>query len=133
MSFDVIIGTDWLSKHKAEIVCHEKVVRIPLLNDELLIVLGERPEDKVRHLLSAKSKEQKLKDIIVVRNFSKAFPDNLLGLPPPQEIEFHIDLIPRALSVAKSPYRLAPSEMKELSSQLRELQDKGFIRPSSSP
>ncbi|GJU99970.1 putative reverse transcriptase domain-containing protein [Tanacetum coccineum] len=97
-SFDVIMGTDWLSKHKAEIVCHEKVVMIPLLNDELLRVLGERPEEKVRHLLSAKAKEQKLKDIIVVRNFSEAFPDNLSGLPPPREIEFRIDLIPRAMT-----------------------------------
>ncbi|GJV17851.1 putative reverse transcriptase domain-containing protein [Tanacetum coccineum] len=131
--FDVIAGMDWLSRHKAEIVCHEKVVRIPLPNDERLGVLGERPEEKVRHSKSAKVKEQKLKDIVVVRNFSKVFLDDLSGLPPSQEIKFRIDLIPGAMSVAKSPYRLAPSEMEELSSQLRELQDKGFIRPSSSP
>ncbi|GJR81653.1 putative reverse transcriptase domain-containing protein [Tanacetum coccineum] len=102
-SFDVIVGMDWLSRHKAKIICHEKVVRIPLPNREMLRVLEERPEEKMRHLMSAKAEEQKLKDIIVVRNFSK------------------------------SPYRLAPSEMEELSSQLRELQDKGFIRPSLSP
>ncbi|GJW39551.1 hypothetical protein Tco_0065396 [Tanacetum coccineum] len=62
---------DWLSRHKAEIVCHEKVVRIPLPNGEMLRVLGERPEEKVRHLLSAKVEDQKLKDIIVVRNVSE--------------------------------------------------------------
>ncbi|GKB72611.1 hypothetical protein Tco_0934023 [Tanacetum coccineum] len=73
---------DWLSRHKAEIVCHEKVVRILLPNGEILRVLGERPREKVRHLLSAKAEEQKLKDIIVVRNFSEVFPDDLPGLPP---------------------------------------------------
>ncbi|GKD29657.1 putative reverse transcriptase domain-containing protein, partial [Tanacetum coccineum] len=70
-SFDVIIMMDWLTKHKAEIVCHEKVVRIPLPRGETLRVLGERPEEKVRHLMSAKAKEQKLKDIAVVHKFSK--------------------------------------------------------------
>ncbi|GJT91186.1 putative reverse transcriptase domain-containing protein [Tanacetum coccineum] len=132
-SFDVIVGMDWLSRHKAEIVCHEKVVRIPLPHKEILRVLGEKPEEKVRYLMSAKTEEQKLKDIVVVRSFPEVFPDDLSGLPPSREFEFRIDLIPRAMPVAKSPYRLAPSEMEELSSQLRELQDKGFIRPSSSP
>ncbi|GJR46783.1 putative reverse transcriptase domain-containing protein [Tanacetum coccineum] len=132
-SFDVIGGMDWLSRHKAEIVCHEKVVRIPLPNDEMIKVLGERPEEKVGHLMSAKAEGHKLKDIVTVRNFPKVFLDDLSGLPPSREIEFHIDLIPGAIPVAKSPYRLAPFEMEELSSQLRELQDKGFIQPSSSP
>ncbi|GKA92109.1 putative reverse transcriptase domain-containing protein [Tanacetum coccineum] len=89
-------GMDWLSNHKAEIICHEKVVRIPLLD-------------------------------------GKVFPDDLSGLSPVREIEFRIELIPRVVPVAKSPYRLAPSELEELSGQLKELQDKGFIRPSSSP
>ncbi|GKB22502.1 putative reverse transcriptase domain-containing protein [Tanacetum coccineum] len=94
VSFDMIVGMDWLSKHKAEIIYHEKVVRIPLRNGKTL---------------------------------------RFVGLPPNQEIEFRIDLIPRAITAAKSPYRLAPSEMDELSGQLKELQDKDFIRPSSSP
>ncbi|GJW43646.1 putative reverse transcriptase domain-containing protein [Tanacetum coccineum] len=58
---------------------------------------------------------------------------DLLGLPPTQQVEFQIDLIPGAAPVARAPYRLAPSKMKELSEQLKELSDKGFIRPSSSP
>ncbi|GKB45283.1 putative reverse transcriptase domain-containing protein [Tanacetum coccineum] len=120
-SFDVIIRMDWLSRHKAEIVCHEKVVRIPLPHGEILRVLGGC-------LMSAKTEEQKLKDIVIFRNFFEVFPDDLSGLPPSQEFEFHIDLIPRAIPITKSPYRLAPYEMEELSSQLRELQDKGFIR-----
>ncbi|GJY52988.1 putative reverse transcriptase domain-containing protein [Tanacetum coccineum] len=61
------------------------------------------------------------------------FPEDLLGIPPTRQVEFQIDLIPGAALVAWAPYRLAPSEMKELSDQLWELSDKGFIRPSSSP
>ncbi|GJX40697.1 putative reverse transcriptase domain-containing protein [Tanacetum coccineum] len=61
------------------------------------------------------------------------FPEDLPGLPPTRQVEFQIDLIPGVAPVARAPYRLAPSEMKELSEQLKELSDKGFIRPSSSP
>ncbi|GJT46958.1 putative reverse transcriptase domain-containing protein [Tanacetum coccineum] len=93
---------------KAEIIYHEKVVRIPLPDNKVLRVVGERPDEKVRLLMSAKGSDKK------------------------QE-EFRIELIPRAMPVVKSPYRLASSEMKELSGQLKELQYKGFIRPSSSP
>ncbi|GJR13064.1 putative reverse transcriptase domain-containing protein, partial [Tanacetum coccineum] len=132
-SFDVIIGMDWLSNYKAEIICHEKVVRIPLSDGKVLRVLGERPEEKARLLMSAKANERKQEEIVVVRDFPEVFPDDLSGLPPIQEIEFRIELIPGATPVAKSPYRLAPSELEELSGQLKELQDKGFIRPSSSP
>ncbi|GKB58967.1 putative reverse transcriptase domain-containing protein [Tanacetum coccineum] len=81
-SFDVIVEMDWLSRHKAEIVCHEKVVKIPLPHGEMLRVLGERPEEKVRYLMNVKAKEHKLKDIVIVRNFSEVFPDDLSGLPP---------------------------------------------------
>ncbi|GKA39782.1 hypothetical protein Tco_0732333 [Tanacetum coccineum] len=77
--------------------------------------------------------EKKLDDIRVVRDFPEVFPDDLLGLPLVREIEFRIDLIPGASPVVRSPYRLAPSEMLELSNQLKELQEKGFIRPSHSP
>ncbi|GJY65709.1 putative reverse transcriptase domain-containing protein [Tanacetum coccineum] len=124
-SFDVIIGMDWLSNYKAKIVFHEKVVRIPLPDGKVLRVLGERLDEKVRFLMGVKKQEE----IVVVKDFSEVFPDDLSGLPPIREIE----LIPGATPVAKSPYRLAPSELEELSGQLKELQDKGFIRPSSSP
>ncbi|GKF67175.1 putative reverse transcriptase domain-containing protein [Tanacetum coccineum] len=85
-SFDMIIGMDWLSKHKAKIVCHEKVVRIPLQKGKVLRVIGERPKEKVRHLMSAKAKEQKREEIVVVRNFSEVISNDLLGLPPTREI-----------------------------------------------
>ncbi|GJT80760.1 hypothetical protein Tco_1055102 [Tanacetum coccineum] len=93
-SFDVIIGMDWLSNHKAEIIYHEKVVRIPLLDGKVLRVLGERPEEKARLLTSVKASDKKQGEIVMVRDF------------------------------LESPYRLAPSELEELSGQLKELQDK---------
>ncbi|GKD79980.1 hypothetical protein Tco_1342601 [Tanacetum coccineum] len=82
---------DWLSRKKAEIVCHEKIIRIPLPYGNILRVLGEKPEEKMSHLMSAKAEEQKLKDIIIVMNFPEVFPDDLSGLPPSREFEFHID------------------------------------------
>ncbi|GJS52835.1 putative reverse transcriptase domain-containing protein [Tanacetum coccineum] len=109
----VIKGMDWLPDHKAEIICHEKVIRTPLLD--------------------GKAKEKKQEEIVVVKDFLEVFPDDLSGLSPIQEIEFRIELVPGAMSVTKSPYRLAHSELEELSGQLKELQDKGFIRPRSSP
>ncbi|GJY22190.1 putative reverse transcriptase domain-containing protein, partial [Tanacetum coccineum] len=116
---------DWLSKYKAEIVCHEKIVRIPLPDGNVLRVLGERPEEKARLLMSAKSSDKKQEEIVVVRDFPKVFPDDLSGLPPIWEIEFRIELTPGSTPVAKSPYCLAPSKLEELSGQLKELQDKG--------
>ncbi|GJY66641.1 putative reverse transcriptase domain-containing protein [Tanacetum coccineum] len=76
---------------------------------------------------------KQIKDVPIVRDFPEVFPEDLPGLPPARPVEFQIDLIPGAAPVARAPYRLAPSEMKELSEQLQELSDKGFIRPSSSP
>ncbi|GJW60006.1 hypothetical protein Tco_0109341 [Tanacetum coccineum] len=98
-----------------------KGIRIPLRNGEVLRVIGERPDKRMRHLMSAKANEPKLEEIVVVRDFSEVFLDDLSGLPPVREIEFWIELIPGAMPVAKSPYRLAPSEMEELSEQLKEL------------
>ncbi|GJR24635.1 reverse transcriptase domain-containing protein [Tanacetum coccineum] len=130
----VEINKEWIGcLHKAEIICHEKVVRIPLLDGKVLRVLGEKPKEKLRQLMSARTKEQKQVEIVVVKDFPEVFPDDLSRLLPIQEIEFRIELVPGAMPVAKYPYRLAPSELEELSGQLKELQDKGFIRPSSSP
>nr|GEX77198.1 putative reverse transcriptase domain-containing protein [Tanacetum cinerariifolium] len=74
-----------------------------------------------------------LQDVPVICNFLEVFPDDLPGLLPPQQVEFKIELIPDATPVARAPYHLAPSKLKELSDQLKELSEKGFIRPSSSP
>ncbi|GJX54069.1 putative nucleotidyltransferase, ribonuclease H [Tanacetum coccineum] len=83
--------------------------------------------------MEKKSDEKKLEDIPVVKEFPDVFPEDLPGLPPVRQVEFQIDLIPGAAPVARTPYRLAPSEMQELSNQLQELTDRGFIRPSTSP
>nr|GEV93261.1 putative reverse transcriptase domain-containing protein [Tanacetum cinerariifolium] len=125
-SFDVIIGMDWLSNHKAEIICHEKVVRIPLLDGKVLRVLGKRLKEKARLPMSAKTRDKKQEEIVVVRDFPEVFLDYLSGLPPISEIKFRIELIPGAVLIAKSPYHLAPSELEELSRELKELQDKGL-------
>ncbi|GJX71569.1 putative reverse transcriptase domain-containing protein, partial [Tanacetum coccineum] len=122
-SFDMIIGMDWLSNYKAEIICHEKVVRIPLLDGKVLRVVGERPEEKARLLMSAKASDKKQEEIVMVRDFPEVFSNDLSRLLPIQEIEFRIELIPGAMPVAKSPYCLTPSEMEELFGQLKELQD----------
>ncbi|GJU49408.1 putative reverse transcriptase domain-containing protein [Tanacetum coccineum] len=124
--FNMIIGMDWLSKHKTEIICHEKVFRIPLQKGEVLRVIEERPEEKMRHLMSAKAKEQKQEEIVMVRNFPEVFSDDLSGLPPVQEIEFQIELVPGEISVAKSPYQLAPFEMRVVGLNSAELQERGF-------
>ncbi|GJT40345.1 putative reverse transcriptase domain-containing protein [Tanacetum coccineum] len=78
------------------------------------------------------SKEKRLEDVSVIQDFPELFPKDLPRLLPPRQVEFRIDLIPDAAPVARVPYRLSPSEMKELSKQLQELSEKGFIRPSSS-
>ncbi|GJX13970.1 putative reverse transcriptase domain-containing protein [Tanacetum coccineum] len=159
-SFDVIVGMDWLAKYHAIIDCAEKIVRIPWGN-ETLIVHGDGSSRgngtrlniisctkthkyllKGHHVFLAhvttkeiedKSGEKRLEDVPIVRDFPKVFPEDLPGLPPTRQVEFQIDLVPGVAPVARAPYRLAPSEMKELSEQLQELSDKGFIRPSSSP
>ncbi|GKA32595.1 putative reverse transcriptase domain-containing protein [Tanacetum coccineum] len=102
-SFDVIVRMDWLVRNDAVIVTEKELT-------------GKRVED-----------------VPVICDFPEVFPDDLPGLPPHRQVEFKIDLVPGATPVARAPYRLAPSEMKELSNQLQELLEKGFIRPSSSP
>ncbi|GJT93579.1 putative reverse transcriptase domain-containing protein [Tanacetum coccineum] len=80
-----------------------------------------------------KSKEKQMKDVPVIRDFPEVFPEEFPRLPPPRKVEFRIDLVPGVAPVARAPYRLAPSEMRELSVQLQELLEKGFIRLSLSP
>ncbi|GJY53765.1 reverse transcriptase domain-containing protein [Tanacetum coccineum] len=108
-----------LSKYHAKILYDEKVVHIPI-NGETLIIRGYQVMEK-------KSDKKRLEDIPVVKEFPDVFPKDLPGLPPVRQVEFQIDLIPGATLVARTPYRLAPSEMQELSNQLQELTDRVFI------
>nr|GEV10184.1 putative reverse transcriptase domain, ribonuclease H-like domain, aspartic peptidase domain protein [Tanacetum cinerariifolium] len=83
--------------------------------------------------MEKKLDEKRLEDIPVVREFLEVFHEDLPGLPSVRQGEFQINLISRVTPVARAPYRLAPSEMQELSDQLQELEHRGFIRPSTSP
>ncbi|GKB84617.1 hypothetical protein Tco_0956889 [Tanacetum coccineum] len=76
---------------------------------------------------------KRLEDVPIVRDFPEVFPEDLPSIPPARQVEFQIDLVPDAAPVARAPYLLAPSKIKELAEQLQKLSDKGFIRPSSSP
>ncbi|GJW75841.1 hypothetical protein Tco_0135211 [Tanacetum coccineum] len=159
-SFDAIIGMDWLVKYQAIIVCAEKIVCIPWGNETLIIHGdGNNQGNEARlHIISYtktqeymlkrclvflangsiketedKSEKKQLEDVSIVQDFLDVFPKDLSGLSPTRQVEFQIDLIPGAAPVSRAPYRLALSKMKELSEQLKELSEKDFIRPSSSP
>nr|GEX11271.1 putative reverse transcriptase domain-containing protein [Tanacetum cinerariifolium] len=127
-SFDVIMGMDWLSEHKAEIVYHEKVVRIPLESGEILIVQGERTPGIAKALSNVKVDVPKLSDISVVRDFVEVFLEDLSGLPPQRQVEFCIDLVPGVTPVAKSSFRVVATEMQELSAKLQEELNKLTIK-----
>nr|GEY94450.1 reverse transcriptase domain-containing protein [Tanacetum cinerariifolium] len=150
-TFDVIIGMDWLILHDAVIVCRKKEVYVPLKKKTLVVkdddcvsrlkVVSYMKVKKyvdrgsylfVAQVIKKEPVERRLEDVPVICKFLDVFPEDLPGLPPPRQVEFEIELVPRAALVARAPYRLAPLEMKELAKQLQELSDKGFIRPSSS-
>nr|GEV34788.1 hypothetical protein [Tanacetum cinerariifolium] len=132
-TFDVIIGMDWIVKQDAIIVCGEKVVRIQYGN-EMLIVKSDKGVSRLKviscikahkyvergchlflaHVTESKSKEKRMEDVPVIRDFPEVFPEEFPGLPPSRQVEFRVDLVRRAAPVARAPHRLAPSEMKEL-------------------
>nr|GFA83342.1 hypothetical protein [Tanacetum cinerariifolium] len=144
-SFDAIIGMDWLRRHPAVIMCDEKLVRVPFGNETLifrraksyiereyrLMVISCSKVQEYRakgcHVFLAqisaakeddKSEGKKVKDVPIVQDFPEVFSEDLPGLPPARPVEFQIDLILGAAPINRAPYRLAPSEMKELSEQL---------------
>ncbi|GJT16912.1 putative reverse transcriptase domain-containing protein [Tanacetum coccineum] len=129
-NFDVIIGMDWLTKYHGVIICDEKIVRVPFRREmDVMSFWHTLPRRKPK--ISRRGK--RLEDVPIVRDFPEVFHEDLSGIPPARQVEFQIDLVPGVAPVARAPYRLAPSKMKELAEQLQELYDKGFIRPSSSP
>nr|GFB68443.1 reverse transcriptase domain-containing protein [Tanacetum cinerariifolium] len=131
-SFDAIIGMDWLAKYQVVIACAEKIVRI-LWGNETLIIHGDGSNQgnatRLNIISCTKTEKYTMKGfpIFLAHITTK---EDLPGLPPTRPVEFQIDLVPGAAPVARAPYRPAPSEMKELAEQLKELYDKGFIRPS---
>ncbi|KAI3724050.1 hypothetical protein L2E82_35815 [Cichorium intybus] len=148
--FNIVIGMDWLGTHNAKILCGKRMVSIKFPDSSKVYIYRERRknmqslitaikarkciqkgcESFIAYMMNGKKEKQKMEDIKVVNEFPEVFPDDL---PPIRQVEFRIDLVPGASPIARAPYRIAPTEMRELMSQLQELLDKGFIRPSFSP
>ncbi|KAF5755981.1 putative aspartic peptidase domain superfamily [Helianthus annuus] len=136
-SFDIVISMDWLSQHRADILCKEKIVRIPRSGGEPLVIHGEKSGAVVGIIsflkaqkclrkghtailalvTDASTKDKRIEDFPVVRDFPEVFLEELPGLPPHRQVEFQIELAPGAAPIARAPYRLAPSELGELSIQ----------------
>ncbi|GKC14054.1 putative reverse transcriptase domain-containing protein [Tanacetum coccineum] len=120
-SFDVIIGMDWLRRCHAVIVCDEKIVQVPYGNETFTFYGNESSNGRESRLTifvkkeENKSEGKQIKDVPIVRDFLEVFPEDFPGLPPARPVEFRIDLILGAAPVARAPYRLALSKMKELS------------------
>ncbi|XP_024965818.1 uncharacterized protein LOC112506019 [Cynara cardunculus var. scolymus] len=145
--FDIILGMDWLSKHRVTIDCKAKQIIFGDVNKPEYVFQGVSPEKGTRVISEVNVKAVvwqgcerflaslqdpgevclKLEDIPVVNQFQDVFPDELLGVPPEREIEFTIVLVPGAAPISKAPYRMAPTEMKELKEQLEDLSNRGFI------
>ena len=151
--FDVVLGMDWLSHHRATIDCYKKEVKLNRPGKMEVKFRGLRKELS-SCMISAMTTQKMLRkgcqgylayvvetgkegtildEIPVVREFPDVFPDDIAGLPPQTEVEFTIDLIARTEPISIPPYRMAPVELRELKAQLEELLSKGFIRPSISP
>ncbi|KAJ0953758.1 putative nucleotidyltransferase, Ribonuclease H [Helianthus annuus] len=149
--FDIVLGMDWLSHNQAQIACDKKLVIIKTPSGETVTIQGDTqyglPSNvsilKVSQCLSGcviymaqvtvNDPKRKIEDIPIISEYPDVFPDELPGLPPERQGEFRIDILPGSAPIARAPYHLAPTEMKELRTQLDDLLEKGFIQPSSSP
>ncbi|KAG8480712.1 hypothetical protein CXB51_025402 [Gossypium anomalum] len=151
--FDVILGMDWLTVHNAVVNCKRKTINLRYANNEIIRVkstdknglppiissmLAQKYVKKgceayLAYVLDSKELEKKLESVPVVCEYSHVFPEELPGLPPVREVEFGIELVPGTTPISMAPYRMAPTELKELKTQLKELTDRGFARPSFSP
>ena len=150
--FDVILEMDWLSSHRASMDCFTKKIvfrklgypELEFESDKRILptcvisaleakrLLHKGCEVYLAHVLDKSSPKMIIKSVPVVCEFSDVFPDDLPGLPSDRELEFEIELLPGLAHVFIPPYRMAPTELKELKVQLQDLVDKGFIRPSVS-
>jgi hypothetical protein len=128
---DVILGMDWMNRHKVVLDISEIMVEInsPIVGATTLYIPfkeGVNPHSYV-------AITSQLEEILVIREFADVFPDELSGMPPDRDVEFVIELQPSTAPISKRPYRMPPKKLAELKTQLQELLDKGYIRPSSSP
>ncbi|KAK9031836.1 hypothetical protein V6N11_056122 [Hibiscus sabdariffa] len=151
--FDVILGMDWLVEHRVRVDFETKRVSLKFADDHEIVVVGENIkflsnvvsvleaqrlmdcgcQAYLAYVMNPNMGEARPRDIRTVCDFSGVFPEELPGLPPDREVEFVIETHADSAPVSISPYRMAPKELKELKTQLQELLDRGFIRPSTSP
>ena len=151
--FDLILGMDWLSKHQAIIDCDKKTIMLRCSDQFEVIVHGVRfgamsivisamqarrllrkgCEAFLALVLNSKRGQIELENIMVVKDFPDVFPEELLGIPLVREVDLSIEILPGTTHTSRAPYKMAPTELKELKIQLQELLDKGFIRPNVSP
>jgi hypothetical protein len=125
------MGMDWMKQHRAVIQCQKKVVVLTTPKGDKIsveVAIQPPPTATMNQLSDDDNQPER-----VVDEFPDVFPDDLLGMPPDRDIEFIIDLLPRTTPIAKCPHRMGADELEELKKQLKELQNKGFICPSSSP
>jgi len=135
-SLDVILGMDWLTKHRGVISCSPRYVQVthPWGTAVRCVPQTERVQALLCALeTKAYKTELTFRDVPVVCEFNDVFPEELPGMPPDRDVEFVIELMPGTAPIAKRPYRMSADELKELKKQLGELLEKGFIRPSASP
>jgi hypothetical protein len=130
-SVDIILGTDWLTRHQAVIDIAARAIEIhsPICGETTLYLLDQGCTRSCAFTMI----ESPVERISVVCDYLDVFLDKLPGMPPDRDIEFAIELQPRTAPISKRPYRMPPAELAELKKQLQELLDKGFIRPSTSP
>jgi hypothetical protein len=128
---DILLGMNWMTQHHVSLDVSSRTVEIDSPEYEPTILY--LPQQQYLNPCTYSATGIKLKDIPVVCEYLDVFPDDLPGMPPDRDIEFIIELQPGTASISKRPYRMPPNELAELKTQLQDLLDKGFIRPSASP
>jgi hypothetical protein len=128
---DVILGMNWLAGHDATIQCAKRTVLLTSPNGEKIELVADPPSDVGGSVQQLDGKA--LEDIRVVSEYPDVFPVELPGIPPDRDVEFVIDLLPGTAPISKCPYRMSSTQLIELTKQIKELLENGFIRPSSSP
>jgi hypothetical protein len=153
-SYDMLIDMDWLASHKAKLDCYNKTLECEDDKGERRTLQGIQKPVSVRKISSlqmkkycrkgfplyaiqvldsVKDQKPSLEEHPILKYFRDVFPEEVPGLPPKRDIDFSIELVPGAVPMSRAPYRMSTPELVELKLQLKEMLDKGYIRPSVSP